>query len=59
MTVFAFLSNFNHFGSKKITDDPTPIEVELSTYEDDVTHTITDVLNEKRNKNKGGKNGTA
>lgn len=47
---------FNHFAGKKITDDPTPIEVELSTYEDDVTHTIIDILNEKRNK--GGKNGT-
>lgn len=49
---------FNHFAGKNITDDPTPIEVELLTYEEDVTNTIIDVLNEKRTENKGGKNGT-
>ncbi|MCL2357928.1 MAG: stage V sporulation protein AA [Defluviitaleaceae bacterium] len=31
---------YNHFLGKKITDDPTPIEVEVETYENDVTETI-------------------
>lgn len=31
---------FNHFGKRKITQDPTPMEVEMRTYEDDVDATI-------------------
>lgn len=31
---------FNHFGRKKLTQDPTPMEVEMRTYEDDVDTTI-------------------
>lgn len=30
--VFIF---FNHFGHKKITEDPTPMQIEMSTYEED------------------------
>lgn len=30
---------FNHFGRKKITDDPTPMEVEMEKYETDVEDT--------------------
>ena len=30
---------FNHFGKKKITPDPTPIEVQLRKYEQDVDDT--------------------
>ena len=30
---------FNHFAGKKMTKDPTPIEVEMTTYEADVTDT--------------------
>lgn len=26
---------FNHFGKKKITEDPTPMQIEMSTYEED------------------------
>lgn len=40
---------FNHFMGKKITDDPTPIEVEMSLYETDVNETVIDVLNTQRN----------
>ena len=36
---------FNHISGKKLTADPTPIEVELSTYEKDVTDNIIDTLN--------------
>ena len=31
---------FNHVGRRKITSDPTPIEVEMKTYEDDVEKTL-------------------
>ena len=31
---------FNHFGKRKLTQDPTPMEVEMRTYEDDVDATI-------------------
>ena len=39
---------FNHLGSKKLTSDPTPIEVELSIYEDDVNTNIIDTLNKEK-----------
>ncbi len=39
---------FNHFSGKKITEDPTPIEVEMSLYESDVTDNIIDTLNTER-----------
>ncbi|MBQ6553713.1 MAG: stage V sporulation protein AA [Firmicutes bacterium] len=42
---------FNHFTGKKLTSDPTPIEVEMSTYESDVTDNIIDTLNAQRKKN--------
>ena len=41
---------FNHLGGKKLTSDPTPIEVEMSVYEDDVNTNIIDTLN-KESKN--------
>nr|WP_294666404.1 stage V sporulation protein AA [uncultured Blautia sp.] len=31
---------FNHFGKMKITDDPTPMQVQMRLYEDDVNTTI-------------------
>lgn len=31
---------FNHFGKRKLTEDPTPMEVEMRTYEDSVDTTI-------------------
>lgn len=31
---------FNHFGKRKITRDPTPMEVQMRLYEDDVDTTI-------------------
>lgn len=35
---------FNHFGNKRITNDPTPVEVEMRVYDDDVRTTVIDVL---------------
>ena len=31
---------FNHFGGRKLSVDPTPIEVEMRLYEDDVNTTV-------------------
>lgn len=43
---------FNHFGGKQITNDPTPIEVEMTTYEKETNDSIIDNLNrEKQNGN--------
>ena len=39
---------FNHFLGKKVTKEPTPIEVEMATYENDVNDTILDQLTEKK-----------
>lgn len=33
---------FNHIGGKRITSDPTPIEVEMRIYEEDVNQTLID-----------------
>ena len=44
---------FNHFMGKKVTDDPTPIEVEISLYEADVSDTKLDALNTERIRNRG------
>ena len=41
---------FNHFGKKYITQDPTPIEVEMTTYEKESTDCIIDnLVKEKSN----------
>lgn len=39
---------FNHFSGKKITNDPTPIEVEMSLYEANVNDNIIDTLNTEK-----------
>jgi len=31
---------FNHFGKRKVTLDPTPIEVQMRLYEDQVDTTV-------------------
>lgn len=49
---------FNHFIGKKITTDPTPIEVEMSTYEASVTDNIIDTLNVEKTKGGNNKDGS-
>ncbi len=39
---------FNHFAGKKITDDPTPLEVEMTIYETEVTDSVIDALDRER-----------
>ena len=49
---------YNHFMGRKITDDPTPVEVEMELYENDVTETLVDVLSQRKNARESGvKNG--
>ena len=38
---------FNHFGRKRFTKDPTPLEVEMRTYEDEIQTTIIDTYSRK------------
>jgi len=45
---------YNHFMGKKITDDPTPIEVEMELYEKDVTETVVEVLNQRKKAREDG-----
>lgn len=45
------LAFYNHFGTKKITDDPTPIEVEINAYEKEVEDTIVQTMSRDK---KGG-----
>ena len=40
--IFVF---FNHVGGRRITKDPTPIEVEMKVYEDSINKTLTEVWN--------------
>jgi len=43
--VVGIIAFYNHFLGKKITDDPTPIEVEMEQYEKQVTETMVDLMN--------------
>lgn len=53
---FGIIVFFNHFSGKKITDDPTPIEVEMSVYESEVTDSLIDTLNRKESGSDGDNN---
>ena len=43
---------FNHIGGKKITDEPTPIEVEMSLYDQDVHNTLVDSIKNQSSQTK-------
>ena len=38
---------FNHFGKKKLTVDPTPMEVEMRLYENDIQTTLIETYSRK------------
>lgn len=38
---------YNHFGKKRVTTDPTPVEVEMRLYEDDINKTLIEGVNRK------------
>lgn len=43
---------FNHFAGKKLTADPTPLEVQMRKYEDDINKTLLEASNRKPDKEK-------
>lgn len=43
---------FNHIGRKKLTDDPTPIQVEVNKYEEEVETTIAEAITEEMRRQK-------
>lgn len=45
---------YNQFGSKKLTDDPTPIEIEMTKYDTDIDNCLVDTSN--RSPMKGNRN---
>lgn len=47
---------FSHFGGKSISNDPSPIEIEMSDYDNTVTETLTEFLAAK-NSAKGDNHG--
>lgn len=46
---------FNHFGNKKLTQDPTPMQVQMRMYEDDVDTTIIEDINREETQGCGNK----
>jgi len=48
---------FNNFGGRKVKEDPSPIEVEMSDYDKNVTDTQVDYLAARRKKEEGTRNG--
>lgn len=38
---------YNHFGAKRLSKDPTPIEVEMRLYEDEINKTLVDGIKRK------------
>ena len=36
---------YNHLGKRKLTPDPSPVSVEMRTYEDDVNRSIVELAN--------------
>ncbi len=47
--IIGILVFFNHFGKRKFTVDPTPIEIEMRLYENDIQTTLIDDYNRKGN----------
>jgi len=48
---------YNHFLGKKITDDPTPIDVEIELYDNDVTEAVVDMISRHEQEKGGGMDG--
>lgn len=45
--IIGILTFFNHFGRKRFTVDPTPMEVEMRVYEDEIQTTLIDMYSRK------------
>ncbi len=57
--VVGILIFFNHFGKKRFTVDPTPMEVQMRLYENDIQTTLVEDAARRKNEidleNVGGK----
>lgn len=53
--VVGVLIFFNHFSKFKVTDDPTPIEIEMTTYEKETNASVVDKLNKRSRGGGAGK----
>ena len=47
--VIGILTFFNHFGKKRLSVDPTPMEVEMRLYENDIQTTLVETYSRKEN----------
>lgn len=55
--VVGILTFFNHFGKKKFTVDPTPMEIEMRLYENDIQTTLLETYSRKEKELDVGKTG--
>lgn len=55
--IIGILVFFNHFGKKKFTVDPTPMEVEMRLYENDIQATLLETYSRKEKELDVGKTG--
>lgn len=46
--IIGILVFFNHFGKRRFSVDPTPMEVEMRLYEEDIQKTLVEVASRKR-----------
>ena len=56
--VIGILTFFNHFGKKKFTVDPTPMEIEMRLYENDIQTTLIETYSRKEKELDVGANST-
>ena len=57
--VIGILVFFNHFGKKRFSVDPTPMEVEMRVYENDIQTTVIENYARKEQELDVGKRNTA
>ena len=57
--IIGILTFFNHFGKKRFSVDPTPMEVEMRTYEKEIETTIIENYSRKENELDVGEAGTS
>lgn len=57
--IIGILIFFNHFGKKKFTVDPTPLEVEMRLYENDIQTTLIENYSRKGREQDVGRSGSS
>lgn len=57
--IIGILTFFNHFGKKKFSVDPTPMEVEMRLYENDIQTTLVETYSRKGKELDVGSTGTS